>query len=109
VRILLDTNVWLAVLATDGQCRRIWRNARHTSIISVSPEILAEIDEKLRTKFGFSPRHARLLSAFVRRQTVPVQITGSPPRFAAIRTTILFWQRRQVPHAHIWSRATTTC
>jgi len=34
----------------------------------------------LLRKFGFSLRHARLLTHFVRRQTAPVDITGLPPR-----------------------------
>lgn len=45
-----------------------------------SPDILGEIEEKLRLKFGFSPRHAHLLAAFVRRQTRPVTVTGLPPK-----------------------------
>lgn len=80
MRIVLDSNVWLAILTTDGQCRRTWRAARGQSQIHASPGILAEIDEKLQRKFGFSLRHAHLLTHFVRRQTIPVEITGTPPQ-----------------------------
>lgn len=80
MRILLDSNVWLAILTTDGHCRRVWRNVRSTSTICVSPEILAEIEEKLRLKFGFRPRHAHLLAAFVRRQSVPAQAEAVPSK-----------------------------
>jgi hypothetical protein len=80
VRILLDTNVWLAILTTDGQCRRVWRNVRRSSTICASPEILAEVEDKLRVKFGFSPRHAQLITAFVRRQSAPVQADAVPPK-----------------------------
>lgn len=80
MRILLDSNVWLAILTTDGQCRRMWRQVRGAHKICASPEILDEIEEKLRLKFGFHPRHARLLVAFVRRQTIPVRVMGSPPK-----------------------------
>ncbi len=80
MRILLDTNVWLAVLTADGQCRRLWRQVRDVSKICASPEILAEIKEKLRVKFGFHPRHAHLLAAFVRRQTTPVTVKHPPPK-----------------------------
>ena len=79
MRILLDSNVWLAILTTDGQCRRLWRNLRSSSTIYASPEILAEIEEKLCVKFGFRPRHAQLLVAFVRRQTVSAQAAITPP------------------------------
>lgn len=78
MRVLLDSNVWLAILTTDGQCRRMWRQARSVSQICASPDILDEIEEKLRLKFGFHPRHAHLLAAFVRRQTLPVTAKGSP-------------------------------
>ena len=80
MRVLLDSNVWLAILTTDGQCRRMWRQARGVSRIFASPDILGEIEEKLRLKFGFHPRHAHLLAAFVRRQTRPIRVTGSPPK-----------------------------
>lgn len=80
MRILLDTNVWLAILTTDGQCRRVWRQARKVSTLCASPEVLAEIEEKLRVKFRFSPRHAQLLTAFVRRQSVPAQADAVPPK-----------------------------
>jgi uncharacterized protein len=80
VRVLLDSNVWLAILTTDGQCRRTWRTVRPQAQFHASAGILAEIEEKLLRKFGFSMRHARLLTHFVRRPTVPVEITGLPPR-----------------------------
>jgi putative PIN family toxin of toxin-antitoxin system len=37
---------------------------------------LAEIEEKLRTKFGFSPRHARLMTLFVKWQTQVVEVAS---------------------------------
>jgi uncharacterized protein len=80
VRILLDSNVWLAILTTNGQCRRMWRQVRDVPRICVSSDILAEIEEKLRVKFGFHPRHAQLLAALVRRQTATVTIPRPPPR-----------------------------
>jgi putative PIN family toxin of toxin-antitoxin system len=70
VRVLLDSNVWLAILTTDGACRRMWRQTRTACVICASQDVLDEIAEKLLIKFGFSARHARLLTAFVRRQTV---------------------------------------
>ncbi len=79
MRILLDSNVWLAILTADGQCRRMWRTTRTQAKIFVSPEILSEVEEKLRVKFGFSPRHAHLLAAFVRQQATSVEINNPPP------------------------------
>jgi putative PIN family toxin of toxin-antitoxin system len=80
VRVLLDSNVWLAILTTSGQCRRMWREARDVSQVFASPDILGEIEDKLRLKFGFHPRHAHLLATFVRRQTMPVTVKGLPPK-----------------------------
>ena len=80
MRVLLDSNVWLAILTTDGQCRRLWRAVRGRSQIHASPDILGEIEEKLRRKFGFTPRHAHLLTHFVRRQTISVEINPPAPK-----------------------------
>ncbi len=80
MRVLLDSNVWLAILTTDGQCRRVWREARDGSQVFASSDILGEIEEKLRLKFGFHPRHAHLLATFVQRQTRSVTVRGSPPK-----------------------------
>jgi putative PIN family toxin of toxin-antitoxin system len=79
VRILLDSNVWLAILTTDGRCRQMWRAMHSQSRIHASPDILDEIEEKLRLKFGFTPRHARLLTRFVRRRTVAVEAVAPWP------------------------------
>ena len=80
MRILLDSNVWLAILTTDGFCRQMWRQTRGVSQVCASPDILDEIEAKLRLKFGFHPRHARLLTLFVCRQTIQVGVMDSPPK-----------------------------
>jgi putative PIN family toxin of toxin-antitoxin system len=77
VRVLLDSNVWLAVLTTDGFCRNVWRRARRACTFSASQDVLDEVEEKLRSKFGFSPRHARLMTLFVQRQTETVQVVST--------------------------------
>jgi putative PIN family toxin of toxin-antitoxin system len=77
VRVLFDSNVWLAILTTDGSCRRLWRKARSTCTFYASQDIFNEVEEKLRLKFGFSPRHTRLMTLFVERQTELVEPTSS--------------------------------
>lgn len=77
MRVLLDSNVWLAILTTDGFCRRVWRRARRACSFSASQGVLDEVEEKLRTKFGFSPRHARLLAFFVQRQAQIVEVVST--------------------------------
>ncbi len=74
MRVILDSNVWLAVLTTNGFCRRMWKKARHDCVVCASPDILDEIEGKLRAKFGFSSRHARLMTLFVERQTHAVKV-----------------------------------
>ena len=74
MRVLFDTNVWLAVLTTDGFCRYVWRTARASCTFCGSDDILSEIREKLRAKFGFSVRHAGLLTLFVGQQIELVHV-----------------------------------
>jgi uncharacterized protein len=54
----------------------MWRTARRTCKFSASQDILDEVQEKLRAKFGFSPRHARLMTFFVQRQTENVRVVS---------------------------------
>ena len=77
MRVLLDSNVWLAIVTTDGFCRRTWRAARGRCQFIASQQILDEIAGKLGAKFGFSPRHARLLTFFAERQTEAVRVASS--------------------------------
>lgn len=77
MRVVLDSNVWLAILTTDGFCRRLWRTARSECKIVASQNILDEVEEKLCEKFGFSLRHARLMVFFVKQQTEFIQITST--------------------------------
>jgi uncharacterized protein len=74
VRVLLDSNVWLAILATDGFCRRVWRHARRACQFYGSEDIVSEIQEKLHAKFGFSRRHAHLMTLFVAQQMELVEV-----------------------------------
>lgn len=76
MRVLLDSNVWLAILTTDGFCRRVWRHARRACQFYGSEDIVSEIEEKLRAKFGFSRRHTHLMTLFVARQMELVEVTS---------------------------------
>jgi putative PIN family toxin of toxin-antitoxin system len=77
VRVVLDSNVWLAVLTANGFCRRMWKMARHDCDICASSDILREVEGKLRLKFGFNSRHARLMTLFVERQTCAVKVVSA--------------------------------
>ena len=76
MRVLLDSNVWLAILTTDGVCRGVWRHARRACHFYGSQDIVSEIHEKLRAKFGFSRRHTHLMTLFVAQQTELVEVTS---------------------------------
>jgi putative PIN family toxin of toxin-antitoxin system len=76
VRVLLNSNVWLAILTTDGFCRRVWRQARRACQFYGSEDIVSEIQEKLRAKFKFSRRHTHLMTLFVAQQMELVEVTS---------------------------------
>ena len=73
MKILLDTNVWLAVLTRRGVCRRFWRRLRIGNEVYSGEWILEEIEEKLPLRFSATPRNAARLARFARRSTHVVQ------------------------------------
>jgi putative PIN family toxin of toxin-antitoxin system len=54
----------------------VWRHARRACQFYGSEDIVSEIQEKLRAKFGFSPRHAHLMTLFVVQQIELVGVTS---------------------------------
>jgi putative PIN family toxin of toxin-antitoxin system len=54
----------------------MWRKARHKCQFAGSQQILHEVEEKLRIKFGFSPRHARVMTLFAKRQIELVRVVS---------------------------------
>lgn len=57
----------------------MWRQTRKACVIYTSQDVLDEIEEKLRLKFGFHARHAHLMISFVRRQTTQAETTFPLP------------------------------
>jgi predicted nucleic acid-binding protein len=55
----------------------MWRKARRAYTLYASQDVLGEVEEKLRTKFGFADRRARLMTLFVERQTEIVRVTSA--------------------------------
>jgi uncharacterized protein len=51
------------------------RHARRACQFYGSENIISEIQEKLHTKFAFSPRHAHLMTMFVAQQIELVEVT----------------------------------
>lgn len=100
-RVLLDSNVWLAILTTEGFCRRMWRLARRRCLFSVSQDILQEVEAKLHIKFGFSARHARLMTSFVERQSAMTAVVTAV-RICRDKDDNRILARRSIPIARIW-------
>lgn len=75
MKVLLDTNVWLAVLTRRGVCRRFWRRLRPGHEVYSGEWILEEIEEKLPLRFGATARNAARLTRYARRNT---RITQPP-------------------------------
>ena len=67
LRVVCDTNVYIAAALRGGQAEAVIQLAAAGAItLLTSPAILAELDEKLRGKFGWSPRQAALFLETVR-------------------------------------------
>lgn len=67
LRIVYDTNVFIAAALRGSQAEAVMRLAAAGAItLVVSPAILAELNEKLRDKFGWLPDQAGLFVETVR-------------------------------------------
>jgi putative PIN family toxin of toxin-antitoxin system len=67
LRVVCDTNVYIAAALRGGQAEAVVQLAVAGAItLLVSPAILAELDEKLRDKFGWMPEQAGLFLEAVR-------------------------------------------
>lgn len=69
MRILLDTNVWLAAFLTRGNCQELMEYCLESHVICVSAFILKEIEEKLTKKLGFPRQHVKDLVRFIENQS----------------------------------------
>ena len=52
MRIFLDTNVLASAATTRGLCADVFRQVLASHELLISPEVLAELEEVLETKFG---------------------------------------------------------
>ncbi len=75
LRVVFDSNVWLAALTASGTSKEVIREARRFCEIYISPYILAEVDRVLAGKFGADTekrrRSRRLLEAPCRIEPDP--------------------------------------
>ncbi|MBN8248873.1 MAG: putative toxin-antitoxin system toxin component, PIN family [Verrucomicrobia bacterium] len=75
MRILLDSNIWLAIVTCDGVSRALWRRIRDRVTVVAADVLYAEIRDKLVRKFNFSPAHAAMMTGYVRLRSRSV---GNP-------------------------------
>jgi putative PIN family toxin of toxin-antitoxin system len=54
----------------------MWRQARSACQFYGAKDIISEIHEKLRAKFGFSRRHTHLMTLFVAQQMKIAEVTS---------------------------------
>lgn len=79
MRVLLDSNVWLSVInSRRGVCRRLWSRIKQECDVLSGDAIIAEVEEKLRTKFRRSSREAARLAAHVADRSRRIELSGAP-------------------------------
>lgn len=83
-RVVFDTNVMIFGLLRRGKAYQCLLLARSSVVRPLyCPEMLAELSEKLRHKFGFSENHIRAVVYEVRRFAKRVEISGMIKAVAA--------------------------
>lgn len=80
MRVLLDSNIWLAILSRRGFCRRVWRRLKRECVPFSGDWILGEVEEKMHSKFGATARAAVKYAGYVRDVTRNVVLHSSPPQ-----------------------------
>jgi putative PIN family toxin of toxin-antitoxin system len=73
VKVLFDTNVWLAAFATHGTCAELLEYCLEAHTPFISESILKEIEEKLSEKFGAPKNRIEEILAFVENNTTLVE------------------------------------
>jgi len=85
VRVVLDTNVFMAGFGTRGLCEAVLSRCFEHHEIVISEPILAELDEHLQTKFKVPATRAVEIVHFLRTQAtmvVPVAVPADTCRDA---------------------------
>jgi putative PIN family toxin of toxin-antitoxin system len=70
VKLVVDTNVLLAGIATDGFCRDIIKRQVLSFELFTSQVLLDELAEKLREKFHLNPGELPLLKLYASEATI---------------------------------------
>ena len=70
MRLVCDTNVLIAGLVADGLCRDIVKRRLPRHELFTSKVLLAELNEKLRDKFGVDPGSVPFIKTYRDRATI---------------------------------------
>lgn len=76
MRILFDTNIWLAAFLTHGTCAELLEYCLEAHVLLCCPSILKELEEKLLHKFRFPKVRIKEILNFI--QTNSLKIEAKP-------------------------------
>jgi predicted nucleic acid-binding protein len=79
VRLVCDTNVLIAGLVADGLCRDIVKRRLPRHELFTSNVLLAELNKKLRDKFGVDPASVPFINSY-REQATIIQPAALPDK-----------------------------
>lgn len=74
MKILLDTNVWIAAFLTHGACHELLEHCLENHQLLISKDIYEEIEEKLRNKFKFPPTRIQETLSFIKGQAYFISV-----------------------------------
>ncbi len=72
MKVVLDTNVLLAAIATHGLCDLVLTQCLQSHLLIISEPILDELGRHLTGKFKMPPSRAREIIRFIRSQSTVV-------------------------------------
>jgi len=76
VRVLFDTNVWIAAFLTHGTCHELLEQCVGSHHLLVSEEILQEVQKVLSNKFNFPKDRVEKILFFIERNTEKVEVSS---------------------------------
>ncbi|MEO7300096.1 MAG: putative toxin-antitoxin system toxin component, PIN family [Verrucomicrobiota bacterium] len=70
MKVVVDTNVIVAGLVSEGVCRDIVKRRLPRCELFISQALLHELENKMRDKFGFDPKDLPLLQTYKEAATM---------------------------------------
>lgn len=79
MKVLLDTNVWIAALIARGTSSDLVEHLEHNHCVVTSTWLLEELSDVLSRKFDYSSPRVERVKAFVQSSCECITLSGSPP------------------------------